>query len=99
MSMRLVRTAQYANKWWVHRILKPHADFDFVIFSSNHVLLLRPALADALKMRTAPIKSPRQTEVTCGCSRRESSKGLERFNLIRLFWNVFDTAVIWQPGK
>ena len=51
-------------------------ELDFASLRSNHVLLLTPAVADALKIGTKLIKIQRQTEVTCGHRRHETSQGL-----------------------
>ena len=51
-------------------------DLDFASLRSNHVLLLTPAVADALGIGTNQIKIQRQTEATCGHNRHPTSRGL-----------------------
>ena len=76
-------------------------ELDFASLRLNHVLLLTPAVADALEIGTKLIKIQRQTEVACGHRRHHgTSQGLlmheSRSNLIGLFRNVFGTAVKCQ---
>ena len=51
-------------------------ELDFASLRSNHVLLLTPAVADALGIGTNQIKIQRQTEATCGHNRQPTSRGL-----------------------
>ena len=68
-------------------------ELDFASLRLNHVLLLTPAVADALEIGTKLIKIQRQTEVTCGHRRHETSQGLLMQQPIR--FNRFIPECLW----
>ena len=70
-------------------------ELDFASLRLNHVLLLTPAVADALEIGTKLIKIQRQTEVTCGHRRHEtSSQGVLMRQPIR--FNRFIPECLWR---
>ena len=78
-------------------------DSDFASLRSNHVLLLTPAVADALGIGTNQIKIQRQTEATCGHNRHPTSRGLLLMQPIQ--FNpfipecIFHSCVVRLPAK